>query len=161
MKRILFILAFALVAFGASAQLQGRELTFYNELGGAVNITSDTVTNTATRFLTSQRSGGGATSTSIMVTITKAASGGGTVGGTLTLLGCNTNCSKTSVTATNWVTIMQPNLQTAIPTITPTDTSGGKLYSWNVTGSPYTYYRVQYTGATTQVAYIAATLMSH
>lgn len=155
MKKLLFIISFALFAFTASAQLQGRELLFYQNLGGATNIELDTVTNTATNFVTSQRSGGGATSTTIVVTITKIS---GTVAGTLTLYGCNTGCGKTTATTT-WVRINQPDLQTAVPTITAADASA--LYSWTLSGSPTTYYRVSWTGSGTMAASFKANLMSH
>lgn len=156
MKKIISTLFFALLAFVASAQLQGREITFYQNLGGSTNIASDTVTNTATNFLTSQFSGGSAETTSIVVNVTKIS---GTVAGTLTLYGCNTNCGKTTATATNWVTVKQADLQTAVPTITPTDASAP--YSWNLRGSPYSYYRVSWTGAGTMSASFTTKLMSH
>jgi hypothetical protein len=164
MKKYISILCVAaslllsLVATQADAQLAGRELVFYNELGGNTNILTDTVTNTATRFLTSQRSGGSATTTSIVVTVTELT---GTSGGTLTLYGCNTGCTKTSTTAAAWVLVRQPDTQTGVTTITATDTAGSTPYAWNITGSPYTYYRVQYVGAGTGTQTFAAKLMSH
>lgn len=153
---ILVVALLAVIATTANAQLQGRELTFYQTLGGSTNIPSDTVTNTGTNFLTSQFSGGGAGTTSIVVNVTKIS---GTVAGTLTLYGCNTNCGKTTATATNWVTVKQADLQTAVPTITPTDASAP--YSWNIKGSPYLYYRVSWTGAGTMSASFTTKLMSH
>lgn len=159
MKRIIQIFALVcLVAIAptAKAQLVGRQLTFYQALGGSTNIASDTVTNTATAFLTSPFSGGGAGTTSIFVNVTKIS---GTVAGTLTLYGCNASCSKTSTTATNWVRVMQPDLQTAVPTITATDATAP--YAWNITGSPYAYYRVSWTGSGTMSASFSTILTSH
>lgn len=165
MKRLFNILVVALlavIATTANAQLQGRELTFYQTstfAGGSsttANIASDTVTNTGTTFLSSQFSGGSAETTSIVVNVTKIS---GTVAGTMTLYGCNTNCGKTTATATNWVTVKQADLQTAVPTITPTDASAP--YSWNLKGSPYLYYRVSWTGAGTMSASFTTKLMSH
>lgn len=158
MKKYLIGLIFALVALSASAQLTGREVVFYNELGGTTNIALDTVTNTATRFLTSQKSGGGATTTSIVVTVTELS---GVSGGTLTLYGCNTGCLKTSTTASQWVLVRQPDIQTGVVVITAADAAGASLYNWNITGSPYSFYRVTYLGAGTGVQTFAAKLMSH
>lgn len=158
MKKIIIGLIFAFASFTASAQLTGREIVFYNELGGTTNIPLDTVTNTATRFLTSQKSGGGATTTSVVVTVTELT---GTSGGVLTLFGCNTGCLKTSTTASQWVLVRQPDIQTGVVTITATDTAGATLYNWNITGSPYSFYRVQLVGAGTGTQTFAAKLMSH
>lgn len=158
MKKYFIGLVFALVAFSASAQLTGREVVFYNELGGSTLIALDTVTNTATRFLTSQKSGGGATTTSIVTTVTRLS---GVAGGVLTLYGCNTGCLKTSTTASQWVLVRQPDIQTGVVVITATDVAGPVLYNWNITGSPYSFYRVQYVGAGTGTQTFATKLMSH
>lgn len=158
MKKIFWIIFFALGCFAAKAQLTGREVTFYNELGGTTKIASDTVTNTATRFLTSEKSGGGATTTSIVVTVTELT---GVSGGTLTLYGCNTGCLKTSTTASQWVLVRQPDIQTGVVVITAADAAGASLYNWNITGSPYSFYRVTYLGAGTGTQTFAAKLMSH
>jgi hypothetical protein len=156
MKKSILSILFVLTVFAVNAQLQGREIPFYQTLGGSTNIASDTVTNAATNFLTSLKSGGGATSTSIVVSVTKIS---GTVAGTLTLYGCNTGCGKTTATATAWTTVKQPDLQTAVPTITALDASGP--YSWVLSGSPYSYYRVSWTGAGTMAASFTVNLMSH
>lgn len=156
--RYLLFALLALTTTIASAQLTGREVVFYNELGGTTNIALDTVTNTATRFITSQKSGGGATTTSIVTTVTRLS---GVAGGVLTLYGCNTGCLKTSTTASQWVLVRQPDIQTGVVVITATDVAGPVLYNWNITGSPYSFYRVQYVGAGTGTQTFAAKLMSH
>lgn len=159
MKNIFNIIVLVLlvaISTVTEAQVQGRAMNFYQTLGGTTNIASDTVTNTAVNFLSSQLSTGGATSTSIVVNVTKIS---GTVAGTLTLYGCNTACGKTTATATNWTTVKQPDLQTAVPTITALDATGP--YSWVLSGSPYSYYRVSWTGAGTMAASFTAALMAH
>lgn len=134
MKNIL-ILIFGLVAF-----LQIETTAQVGDFRSPYSLTSDTVTNTATVYLTSPViSPAAATSTTIWVAVTKIS---GTVGGTLTLQG--------SFDGTNYKAVNTPDTQTALATITATDASN--TYHWRLSGSPFPYYRVSWTGTGTMSA---------
>lgn len=110
------------------------------DLKSVYSLTRDTVTNTATITLTSTRvpsSAGG--STLVWVAVTKIS---GTVGGTITLQG--------SIDGTNWKAANTADTQTALATVTATDASN--TYHWRLTGNPYPYYRVSWTGTGTMSA---------
>lgn len=110
------------------------------------NLTSDTVTNTATVFITSPViSPAPATSTTIWIAVTKIS---GTVGGTITLQG--------SLDGTNWKAMNTVDTQTALATITATDASN--TYHYRLDGSPFPYYRVSWTGTGTMSASFTAKL---
>ena len=135
MKKIM-ILFFAL-AMMVSAHAQ------YSLLSPS-SATFETVTNAGTTYLSTVAiSPAAATSTTFWVAVTKTS---GTVGGTITLQG--------SFDGTNWKALNQPNSQTALATITPADASA--TYHWNISASPFIYYRVTWTGAGTMVATFTA-----
>lgn len=126
------VVAILTTAFEAKAQV-------FDFLSGT-SATFETVVNTGTAFLTSPRiSPSPATSTTIWVAVTKVS---GVVAGTITLQG--------SLDGTNWKAINTPDTQTALPTITPTDASN--TYHWRLSGSPFLYYRVTWTGTGTMNA---------
>lgn len=133
------ILAFALFAIVASASAQVSLLSPYN-------LTSDTVTNTGTAYLTVRNAGTKATTT-IQVAVTKIS---GTVGGTISLLG--------SVDGTSYKALNTAETQTALATITATDASN--VYHWRLNGNPFLYYRVSWTGTGTMSASFTAKLLS-
>ena len=142
MKTIKFLfLALALtVSAGASAQLA----TFYQPLG--TNLTTDTVTNTATAYVTTRvLANRQVVSTTIQIVVTKIS---GTVGGTITLQG--------SIDGTNFKALNTPNTQTAMATITAADATA--IYHYWLAGCPYQYYRVSWTGTGTMSATVAAKL---
>lgn len=143
MKKNIMILIVGLVAFLAfdtKAQVPADFRSVYS-------ITSDTVTNTATVYLTSPLlSPALATSTTVWVAVTKIS---GTVGGTLTLQG--------SFDGTNFKAINTPDNQTALATVTATDASN--TYHWRLQGSPFLYYRVSWTGTGTMSASFTAKVM--
>lgn len=137
MKKAL-ILFVGLVAFlTSSAQVPADFRSVYN-------LTSDTVTNTATQYLQSPLlSPAPATSTTIWIAVTKIS---GTVGGTITLQG--------SVDGTNFKAINTVDTQTALATITATDATN--TYHYRLAGSPFLYYRVSWTGTGTMSASFTA-----
>lgn len=130
------LVAFLTISFDASAQ------TF--DFKSPYSLTSDTVTNTATVFLTTPKiSPAAATSTTIWIAVTKIS---GTVGGTITLQG--------SLDGTNWKAMNTVDTQTALATITATDASN--TYHYRLAGSPFLYYRVSWTGTGTMSASFTA-----
>lgn len=146
--RLMWIV-FMLSSVLATAQNVGREIVFYNPLPAGKTITSDTVTNGATNYLTTYpKSNGGAFTTTIQVVVTKIS---GTVGGTISLQG--------SLDGTNFKALNTAETQTALATITAADASA--VYHWRLNGSPFTYYRVSWTGTGTMAASFSARLMSH
>jgi hypothetical protein len=134
----LFILLFALVAFASSAQV----FDLKNSL--SPYALTDTVTNGGTATVTSPVvSAAPAVTTTIWVVATKIS---GTVGGTITLQG--------SLDGTNWKALNTPNTATALATFTATDATN--TYHWVISGSPFRYYRVSWTGTGTMAATLAA-----
>lgn len=142
MKKYIFIFAALLIGFSTHAQL--RDLYQADPLK-----TLDTVTNTATNTLTTKAklTPTSGASTSIWITVTKIS---GTVGGTITLMG--------SFDGTNFKAINTMGTQTASATITATDASN--TYHWWVTGSPFQYYRVSWTGTGTMAASFSAKVLA-
>lgn len=138
MKKVSILLIALALSFGASAQL----VTFYQPLG--TNVASDTVTNTATNFLTATVSGY-KNITTIQVVVTKIS---GTVGGTISLLG------SVETSGNNFKALNTRDSQTALPTITATDASN--VYHWRVTGNDFARYRVSWTGTGTMAASFSA-----
>jgi hypothetical protein len=124
-------------SFGVNAQA-----SFYNALG--TNLTTDTVTNTGTGYVTCRLLDRRPhTSEVIWVTVTKIS---GTVGGTITLQG--------SMDGTNFKALNTNDSQTALATITASDASA--TYHWRLLGGGFNYYRVTWTGTGTMSATVAA-----
>lgn len=141
MKKFIFLFA-GLVALLAAPKAKAQVYSLLSPY----SITSDTVTNTATAYLsTAAISPAPATTTTVWVAVTKIS---GTVGGTITLQG--------SLDGTNWKALNQPNSATALATFTATDTSN--TYHWIISGSPFVYYRVSWTGTGTMSASFTAKL---
>ena len=138
MKKII-ILVLALVAIaGIETKAQ------VGDFRSIFNLTSDTVTNTATIYLTSPALvAAPATSTTIWIAVTKIS---GTVGGTITLQG--------SLNGTTYKALNTVDTQTALATITATDASN--TYHYRIDGSPFPYYRVSWTGTGTMAASFTA-----
>ena len=134
MKNFRILLA-GLIVFAASVS-NAQVANFLS----VFNLTSDTVTNTATQYLQSPAiSPAPATSTTIWIAVTKIS---GTVGGTITLQG--------SLDGINYKAINTVDTQTAEATITATDASN--TYHYRLAGSPFPYYRVSWTGTGTMAA---------
>lgn len=141
MKKYIILLFVGLVAFSANAQVYSLK----NSLSPYAVI--DTVTNSGIGTMTTLDAitPAPAVTTTIWVSVTKIS---GTVGGIITLQG--------SVDGTNWKAVNTPNTQTALATITATDATN--TYHWIVSGSPFPYYRVSWTGTGTMSASFGAKL---
>lgn len=133
---LLFVALVAFAAFESKAQVYS--------LLSPYSFTSDTVANTGTAYLSTVAvSPAPAVTTTFWVAVTKIS---GTVGGTITLQG--------SLDGTNWKAVNTPNTATALATITATDASN--TYHWIISGSPFKYYRVSWTGTGTMSASFTA-----
>lgn len=139
----LVIIALMSFSFGSFAQVAD----FFNPLSTAgVSLKSDTVTNTATTFITCKKLNDvNASFTTVQVNVTKIS---GTVGGTISLLG--------SLDGVNFKALNTAETQTALATITATDATN--VYHWRLNGSPFLYYRVSWTGTGTMSASFSAQL---
>jgi hypothetical protein len=134
MKKLIIVLFAVMLGMAAQAQV----FTMYNALGSSV--ASDTTTDTGTSTLTSRYvSPAPATTTTIWVAVTKIS---GTVGGTITLQG--------SLDGSTWKAAYALNTATALAAFTATDASN--TYHWIITGSPFLYYRISWTGTGTMAA---------
>jgi hypothetical protein len=138
MKALIFILFAFVVTVTAEAQTSFKS---------PYDLASDTVTNAGTAYL-QVRNGGAATGLLVQVVVTKIS---GTVGGTITLQGSLDGTS-------NWKALNTVNTQTALPTITATDASNN--YHWWLSGNPFPYYRVSWTGTGTMAASFTAKVLS-
>lgn len=139
MKRILILLFVGLVAFSANAQIL--------DLKSEHSLSSDTVTNTGTQWLevVNALRAEPATTTTVWVSVTKIS---GTVGGTISLQG--------SLDGVTYKALYAPNGATALATFTATDATN--TYHWIISGSPFPYYRVSWTGTGTMSASFSAKL---
>lgn len=136
-----FILTLALVAVAAiGAFAQSNLLSPYS-------LTSDTVTNTGTAYLTSGRVATGNASTVVQVNVTKIS---GTVAGTIKLQG--------SLDGTNFADVVTTGTQTAITAVTAADAS--RSYVIYIDRNPYTHYRVTWTGSGTMAASFKAKVLT-
>ena len=61
--------------------------------------------------------------------------------------------SSASIDGTNWKAMNTPDTQTALATITATDATN--TYHWRLSGSPFPYYRVSWTGTGTMAAKVS------
>ena len=141
MKKFIILLFVGLVAFSAIES----KAQVYNLLS-PYGIASDTAVNTTPTFLSSAAiAPAPAVTSTIEVSVTKLT---GTVAGTITLQG--------SMNGTSWKALNTPNTVTALATHTATDASA--TYHWIITGSPFPYYRVSWTGVGTMTASFTAKL---
>lgn len=107
-----------------------------------LTLSGATVTNTGTGTATAQFDGG-YNQVSLVAKVTKTS---GTLGGTATLQG--------SLDGTNYVTIPTATVVGGASTYTVTDTAT-QYINFVVTGSPYKYYRLSWTGTGTMVGVIS------
>jgi hypothetical protein len=127
-----------LVAFAANAQ------TF--DFKSTHGLTLDSASSTTPTYMTTAYvSPAPAVTSTIFVVVTKIS---GTVGGTLSLQG--------SIDGTNYKALNTPNTATALATFTATDATN--TYHWVISGSPFLYYRVAWTGSSGQLASYSAKL---
>lgn len=138
MKKIIF--AITLTAFAVSCYAQNA---FFNALG--TNIQIDTVVNTGTAYLTTraQIQQERAQQTIIQVNVVKVS---GIVAGNITLLG--------SIDGVNYSIVRNIELQTLVPVVAATDATAS--YHWRLTGNPFPFYRVSWTGVGTMNATFSA-----
>lgn len=129
-----------LILVGLVAQAQVALLSPFS-------LTSDTVTNTATVYLTSPRVLGEKSTTVIQVDVTKIS---GTVGGTISLQG--------SVDGLTYKALNTVETQTALATVTATDATN--TYHWRIAFNPFLYYRVSWTGTGTMSASFKAKVLA-
>ena len=141
----LFVLLFAL-AVAVAAPAQSYVLDMENLLG--TNLTRDTVTNTGTGVLVTDRKIVGPGTVTIVILVTKVS---GTVAGSIVLTG--------SIDGTNYVAVNTVGTQTAITAVTATDATA--RYEINLSHSPFLYYKITHTGSGTMVSYLDAVLMKH
>lgn len=120
---------------------------FRQPLGPAnAKLTTDTVTNTATNFVTSPKSYGTNNLITVQVNVTKIS---GTVGGVISLQG--------SVDGVTFKAITLENAQTVLPTITATDATN--VYHFRLSSNPFLFYRVSWTGTGTMAASFGAQML--
>lgn len=131
MKKLFILGLLTLCGLASFAQID-----LYQPLG--VKNVRDTVTNTATAYLTSPRVVAKGIVT-IQVNVTKIS---GTVGGTISLQG--------SLDGTNFKALNTVETQTALATITATDATN--VYHWRLSANHFPYYRVSWTGTGTMSA---------
>lgn len=135
-----------LVAFLTAFSAQGQVYSLTNSL--SPYATSDTVTNSGTGTLTTRSNitAAPAVTTTFRVYATEIS---GTTGGTITLMG--------SMDGTTYKAITTPNTVTALATHTATDVATNQ-YDWIISGSPFPYYRVSWTGTGTMSASFTAVM---
>src|SRR3954470_13053093 len=144
-KIILIALLFAAAALTANAQVY----TLNAAVDGSGSNTA-TVTNTGTGVLMIKApSKGPGTSTAVQIVATETS---GTTAGTITLLGSNDGV--------NWKAATIAEASTALTTYTATDLAS-QTFIWRLTGAPYLYYQVSWTGSGTMVDTFTATIYVH
>lgn len=145
MKKILLIGTF-LLASVMSVSAQAYLFDMENLLG--TNLTRDTVTNTGTGVLVTDRKIVGPGEVTIVILVTKVS---GTVAGSIVLTG--------SLDGTNYVGVNTIGTQTAVTAVTVTDATA--RYEINLAHSPFLYYKITHTGSGTMVSYLDAKFMKH
>lgn len=142
MKKVILIISVCLTL------LVNISFAQLNLLSETYNLTSDTVTNAGTTFL-SVRNPGGDPTTTVQIVATKIS---GTVAGTISLLG--------SLDGVNYKAYTLSEVATAGHTFTATDVAS-QTFIWRLQDNPYLYYRVSWTGAGTMAARFTAKVLSH
>lgn len=148
MKKIMFILL-AVILSQVNLFAQGAAVVRMTQAlsSASAPIYLDTVTNTATNYVTSPIIVAGKNTVTVSIVVTKIS---GTVGGTISLQG--------SLDGTNFKALNTAETQTALATITATDASN--VYHWRLTTNPFTYYRVSWTGTGTMAASFSARILT-
>lgn len=145
MKKLILFTLFAVAAISVQAQVY----TLNSVVDGS-GITTATVTNTGTGVLMAKApSKGPGTSTTVQIVATETS---GTTAGTITLNGSNDGV--------NWKAATIAEASTALNTYTATDL-GSQTFIWRLTGAPYLYYQVSWTGSGTMVDTFTATIYVH
>jgi hypothetical protein len=145
MKKFILLAVFVIVAVSASAQQY-----VLNTVVDGSGATFNTVVNAATATLSYRcPSKNVGTSSVIQVVATKAS---GTIAGTLSLFVSNNGV--------DWKAATIAEAGTALNTYTATDVAS-QTFLWRLTGAPYLYYQVSWTGAATMNATFTATAYIH
>jgi hypothetical protein len=139
----LFLISIALIAIVTASFTESKAQS--KTMLSVYSLSSDTVTNTGTVYLTARGAQQNTSYTTVQVVVTKIS---GIVGGTISLQG--------SVDGTSYKALNTAETQTALATITATDTSN--VYHWRLNGNPFQYYRVSWTGTGTMAASFTAQL---
>lgn len=150
MKKLIGFIALFLVfsAFSAEAQIVMKKRVALNSV--PFYVATDTVTNTATNFVTNVAAiPGPLQNVTIQANLVKIS---GAVGGTLTLQG--------SVDGVNFKALPTLETQTALATATPADVAT-QSFIWRITNNPVPYYRLSWTGTGTMSATLAGTIIAH
>lgn len=139
MKKLLILIAIALTV-SAQAQVIRLVNPILTPVTGAY-IYSDTVTNSATNFLTNKvQVVGRGIGVTVETTVTKIS---GTVAGTMTL--------QVSNDGTNFKAIPTEETQTGVATATALDVAS-QTFTWRINKVPYRWYRISWTGTGTMAA---------
>jgi hypothetical protein len=143
MKKILIIAGLTIASIAAlSIKSKAQELTMLSPY----SLSSDTVTNTGTAYLTVRGRQINSSWTSIQVDCTEIS---GTTGGTITIQG--------SIDGTDFKAIPTTDTQTSVTTATAADVAS-QTFIWRLQGNPFQYYRVSWTGTGTMAASFTAML---
>lgn len=142
--KIVAMIAFVLLAnFAAFSQIVAPAA-----MKTSAGVDSVNVAGTGTGFIYI-RTGIQGTSTAIQFVAHKVS---GTIAGTVTLMG--------SVDGIHFKPALVAEASTAIPTFTATDVAT-QSYVWRLTGSPYAYYGISWTGTGTMSGYMRGKIYTH
>jgi hypothetical protein len=139
-KFILIAFAVAALIVAPHIETKAQEVTLYSPY----SLSSDTVTNGGTAYLSARARQINCSYTAFQVDCTEIS---GTTGGTITIQG--------SIDGTDFKAIPTAGTQTSITTATALDVAS-QTFIWYIQGNPYPYYRVSWTGTGTMAASFTA-----
>lgn len=140
MKKIILILGFLIALACVVTETAAQKVPLYSPY----TLTTDTVTNAGTAYLTIPYPIKGAKKVNCFVDVTKIS---GTVAGTITIMGSDTSTG-------TYVALNTEETQTALPTKALTDATNS--YQWRLNDSVPPWLRVSITGSGTQAHSFAA-----
>jgi len=149
MKKLIGLLfaAAIVMVFSAESEAQG---VLKNLLSATYELSSDTLTNTATTTMTSERIAGNHNTVTVQVVVDELS---GTTAGTVTLLG--------SLDGVNFKPLTDTTTVPTIGTWTLIDQAAPQTYIWRIIGSPCLYYQVSHSGGTSMSAIITGKVLAH
>jgi hypothetical protein len=142
MKKLFLIAAILTICAVFTIESSAQERAF----ASPYSLASDTVTNSATAYLTVAARAINCSTTSFQVDCTEIS---GTTGGTITIQG--------SIDGTDFKAIPTVDTQTSVTTATALDVAT-QTFTWRIVGNPYPYYRVSWTGTGTMSASFTAVI---
>jgi hypothetical protein len=142
MKKLFLIAALFTICAAFSIESKAQELTMLSPY----SLSSDTVTNGGTAYLTIRARQINSSYTAFQVDCTEIS---GTTGGTITIQG--------SIDGNDFKAIPTAGTQTSISTATALDVAS-QTFIWYIQGNPFNYYRVSWTGTGTMAASFTALL---